>query len=52
MLPTIQIKDNFLTKKELNILQNNTNKISYGVSINNIGNFGFRHQFDQNKENN
>ena len=45
MLPTIQIKDNFLTKKELKILQNNIDKVSYEAIKNNDGNFGFRCYF-------
>lgn len=45
MLPTIQIKDNFLTKKELKKLQNNINKINYKPMINGYGNYGFRHYF-------
>ena len=51
MLPTIQIKDNFLTKKELHILQNNINKIDYQPMKNDAGNYGFRHFFKRNTEN-
>src|SRR6056300_407492 len=51
MLPDIQIKDNFLTKKELEILKNNINKIDYKAIDNDEGNFGFRHLFERNSEN-
>tara|TARA_R100001591_G_scaffold117820_1_gene138262 strand:+ start:870 stop:1358 length:489 start_codon:yes stop_codon:yes gene_type:complete len=51
MLPTIQIKDNFLNKKELSILLNNLNKINYKAIKNDDGNFGFRHEFERNSEN-
>ena len=51
MLPTIQIKDNFLTDKELNILQNNINKISYEPMKNGAGNYGFRHFFKKDLDN-
>ena len=51
MLPTIQIKDNFLTKKEFNILQNNVDKLSYQPMVNEDGNFGFRNYFEKNNEN-
>lgn len=51
MLPTIQIKDNFLTKKEFNILQNNVDKLSYQPMVNEDGNFGFKNYFEKNNEN-
>jgi hypothetical protein len=51
MLPTIQVKDNFLTKKELDILKNNINKIYFEAIKNGDGNFGFRHHFDKNLDN-
>ncbi len=53
MIPTIQIKDNFLDQKELNILTNNLSKI-YLQAIqmdDNKGNFGFRHFFDEDENN-
>ena len=52
MLPTIQIKDNFLTKKEFKILNSNVDKISY-VTIKDDKDdiFGFRHPFKRNSEN-
>lgn len=51
MLPDIQIKDNFLTKKELKIMQNNVHRIKYNAIDNEEGNFGFRHIFERNSEN-
>jgi len=51
MLPDIQIKDNFLTKKELEIVNSNIQKISYKAVDNEDGNFGFRHFFEKNLEN-
>jgi len=51
MLPTIQIKDNFLTKKELKILQNNINKVHYKAEINSDGNYGFRYHFNPDSNN-
>ena len=51
MLPTIQIKDDFLNKKELEILKNNINKIDYKNIKNVNGNFGFRHNFEKNLDN-
>jgi hypothetical protein len=51
MLPTIQIKDNFLNKKELSILLNNLNNISYKAMNNDDGNYGFRHEFERNLKN-
>ena len=47
----IQIKDNFLNKKELKILLSNINKIQYLPMVNERGNFGFRHDFDKNLNN-
>ena len=47
MLPDIQIKDNFLTKKELEIVNSNIQKISYKAVDNEDGNFGFRHFFEK-----
>tara|TARA_R100000951_G_C2518767_1_gene142718 strand:+ start:71 stop:553 length:483 start_codon:yes stop_codon:yes gene_type:complete len=51
MLPTIQIKDNFLDQKELEILINNIDKIQYLPTHNEFGNFGFRHNFDESSDN-
>jgi len=51
MIPTIQIKDNFLNEKEFNILYNTVDKVDYVPSKNNDGNFGFRHIFKKNSEN-
>ena len=51
MLPTIQIKDDFLNKKELEILLSNINKIQYLPMTNERGSFGFRHHFDKNLDN-
>jgi len=51
MLPTIQIKDNFLTEKELKIIQSNVNKIDYTATVKGDGNFGFRHTIKKNSEN-
>tara|TARA_R100000908_G_C3696603_1_gene108764 strand:- start:243 stop:725 length:483 start_codon:yes stop_codon:yes gene_type:complete len=50
MLPDIQIKDNFLTKKELKIVQNNIRRIKYTAVDNSEGNFGFRSLFEKNSE--
>ena len=52
MLPTIQIKDNFLTKKEFKILNSNVDKISY-TSVKDGENdiFGFKHFFKRSSEN-
>ena len=47
----IQIKDNFLNQKELEILNNNINKIQYAPTLNESGNFGFRHNFNESLEN-
>jgi hypothetical protein len=51
ILPTIQIKDNFLTEKEFNIICSNLTKIPFQVSTNEEGNFGFRYDFEHNTEN-
>ena len=51
MIPTIQIKDNFLNAEEFKIIYNNIDKISYAPKTNEDGNYGFRHNFDQNSEN-
>jgi hypothetical protein len=51
VIPTIQIKDNFLTEKELKILNNNVNNILYEPMVNDNGNFGFRHYFNKNLDN-
>ena len=51
MLPTIQIKDNFLTKKEFDILNNNIDKITYKPTSTKDGNFGFRHYFKRDTDN-
>ena len=51
MLPDIQIKDNFLTEKELKIVRNNIHKIQYTAVDNDEGNFGFRSRFEKNSEN-
>jgi hypothetical protein len=51
MLPTLQIKDNFLNQKELEIVNGNLNKINYQAMDNVQGNFGFRHRFKRNPEN-
>jgi|TARA_R100001460_G_scaffold93332_2_gene135253 hypothetical protein len=51
MLPDIQIKDNFLTEKELEIVNGNLNRINYTALGNEEGNFGFRHHFEKNAEN-
>ena len=53
MIPSIQVKDNFLDQKELNILTDNLSKI-YLQAIqmdDNKGNFGFRHFFKQDENN-
>jgi len=52
MLPTIQIKDNFLTNKEFKILFNNIDKFNYVPEISNDGDpYGFAHNFNENLEN-
>jgi hypothetical protein len=52
ILPTIQIKDNFLNKQELNVILNNINKISYSPMLNNEKDtFGFRYYFDKDSDN-
>jgi len=50
MLPTIQIKDNFLDEKEFEILTNNIDKLLY-LPMTNPDNFGFRHLFKKSSEN-
>lgn len=50
MLPTIQIKNNFLTKKELHFLKSNINKFHYEPVMNKI-NFAFRHFFKEDLNN-
>jgi hypothetical protein len=45
MIPTIQIKDNFLQKDEEKIIISNINKIEYREISNDNGSFGFRHTF-------
>jgi hypothetical protein len=52
MLPTIQIKDNFLTKKEFNLLKSNIDKILLMPMKSGNGNYGFRHTFKKDKQNN
>ena len=51
MIPTIQIKDNFLNEKELKILTDNISRIDYQPMINKDGNYGFRHIFTQDAKN-
>tara|TARA_R100000951_G_scaffold10280_1_gene8809 strand:- start:191 stop:673 length:483 start_codon:yes stop_codon:yes gene_type:complete len=51
MLPTIQIKDNFLNKKEFKIILNNIDKIQYLPMTNEDGTYGFRHEFYKNLDN-
>ena len=52
ILPTIQIKDNFLNKQELNVILNNINKIPYSPMLNNEKDtFGFRYYFDKDSDN-
>ena len=50
-LPTLQMKDNFLNKEELNILLKNIDNIDYLLMSNKEGDFGFRHHFKKDKEN-
>ena len=52
IIPDIQIKDNFFSKKEFNILLSNIHSIPYESQNNLAGNFGFRHQFKKNSKNN
>lgn len=47
----IQIKDNFFTKKEFDIIKKNIHKIPYEPRKNHQGNFGFRHNFEKDSEN-
>ena len=51
MIPTIQIKDNFLEKEELKVITDNVSKIDYQAMINKDGNYGFRHAFPQDNKN-
>lgn len=52
MLPTIQIKDDFFTKKEFNILSNNLNKLKFECFVQDNGiTSGFYHPFEENKNN-
>jgi|TARA_R110000823_G_C15598073_1_gene465031 hypothetical protein len=51
MLPTIQITDHFLNETELGILKNNINKINLRSVENKDGNYGFRHLFEQEPDN-
>jgi len=52
MIPTIQIKDNFLNEKEFNILYNNLDKISFIPYIQKNGlTSGFRQEFKKNSDN-
>jgi len=44
-LPDIQVKDNFFSKKEFNILVSNTQHIQLSARQNDDGNYGFRHNF-------
>ena len=45
MIPTIQIKDNFLDEDEFKIITNNLTKIDYQAMSNDDGPYGFRHTF-------
>jgi len=47
----IQIKDNFFTKKEYDILYNNLDKIYFLPNINKAGNYAASHPFIPNKQN-
>lgn len=52
MLPDIQIKNNFLTEKELEIVNDMIHKINYEATANNEGgNFGFKHYFKKHSGN-
>ena len=51
-LLSLQIKDNFFTKKEYNILVSNLDKITLLPQSNAGGNYGFSHPFEKTKENN
>tara|TARA_R100001015_G_C4521657_1_gene90500 strand:+ start:107 stop:607 length:501 start_codon:yes stop_codon:yes gene_type:complete len=52
MIPTIQIKDNFLNEKEFKILYNNVDKVSYVPKVDIEGrNYGFRYEFGENSDN-
>ena len=50
MLPTIQIKDNFLNEEDFKIISSNIDKIIY-APMTNPDNFGFRHNFEKSPEN-
>ena len=46
MLPTLQVKDNFLSEKEFNILTSSLGEITYTQAMNNLhGNYGFKCEF-------
>ena len=49
---SLQIKDNFFTKKEYNILISNLDKITFLPKSNLDGNYSFGHSFKETKENN
>ena len=51
MLPDISIRDNFFDKKEFDILYNNLNTIKFDNIKNTYGAFGFKHDFEKNKDN-
>ena len=51
MIPTIQIKDNFLKKDEFKIITDNLNKIDYHAMSNADGPYGFRHTFPRTLKN-
>ena len=51
MIPTVQIKDNFLNKKEFKTLYNNIDKFTYAPKINEDGLYGFRYNFTENSDN-
>ena len=51
MIPTIQIKDNFLKEDELKIITNNLNRIDYHAMSNADGPYGFRHTFPRTLKN-
>ena len=51
MIPTIQIKDNFLNEKEFKILHNNIDKIYYIAMVDGDSTYGFRYCFSQDSQN-
>ena len=51
MIPTIQIKDNFLKEDEFKIITDNLNKIDYHAMSNADGPYGFRHTFPKTLKN-